>query len=129
MSVHLWDAPIAGTPPEPLLLKAVTVRLIEDSERQRFDEELAPALVDPQSPPPPPACPVRTDRLDSLGDRFGQEMTDPRDPRGVRHKLAALLTLPGLASAWSSNWPCPPTPTKRQPSPPICPTWIWRESA
>ena len=41
MSVHLFDGAIVGTPPEPLLLEAVTVRLIEDSERERFDEELA----------------------------------------------------------------------------------------
>jgi len=41
MSVHLWDGSIDGTPPEPLLLGAVTVRLIEDSERERFDRELA----------------------------------------------------------------------------------------
>ena len=40
MSVHLFDCSIAGTPSEPTLLQEVTVRLIEDSERQRFDEEL-----------------------------------------------------------------------------------------
>jgi hypothetical protein len=40
MSVHLFDAGVAGTPSEPILLKEVTVRLIEDSERERFDEEL-----------------------------------------------------------------------------------------
>jgi hypothetical protein len=40
MSVHLFDGLIIGAPPEPLLLEAVTVRLIEDSERERFDEEL-----------------------------------------------------------------------------------------
>ena len=40
MSVHLSDGLITGTPPEPLLLEAVTVRLMEDSERERFDEEL-----------------------------------------------------------------------------------------
>jgi hypothetical protein len=40
MSVHLFDGLIAGTPPEPLLLEAVSVRLMEDSERERFDEEL-----------------------------------------------------------------------------------------
>ena len=38
MSVHLFDAGIAGTPSEPILLKEVTVRLIEDSEREHFDE-------------------------------------------------------------------------------------------
>jgi len=40
MSVHLFDSPIAGTPPEPLLLEAVAVRLIQDCERERFDAEL-----------------------------------------------------------------------------------------
>ena len=40
MAVHLFDRSIAGTPSEPMLLKAVTVRLIEDAERERFDEEL-----------------------------------------------------------------------------------------
>src|SRR5579862_9269741 len=41
MSVHLFDGPIAGAPQEPLLLKEVSVRLTEDSEQERFDEELA----------------------------------------------------------------------------------------
>ena len=40
MSVHLFYGGIAGTSPEPLLPEAVKVRLIEDSERERFDEEL-----------------------------------------------------------------------------------------
>ena len=40
MSVQLCDGLIVGTPPEPRLLEAVTVRLIADSERERFDEEL-----------------------------------------------------------------------------------------
>jgi hypothetical protein len=39
MSVHLFNGSIAGTPPEPLLLEAVTVGRIEDSERERFDGE------------------------------------------------------------------------------------------
>lgn len=41
MSVHLFNGPIAGTPPEATLLGSVTLRLTQDSERQRFDEELA----------------------------------------------------------------------------------------
>src|SRR3974377_2620364 len=40
MALHLFDSSIAGTPSEPLLLGEVTVRLIEDSERERFEEEL-----------------------------------------------------------------------------------------
>jgi len=41
MSVHLFDCSIAGTPSEPKVLEEVALRLIEDSERGRFDEELA----------------------------------------------------------------------------------------
>jgi hypothetical protein len=41
MSVHLFDCSIAGTPSEPKVLEEVAVRLIEESERGRFDEELA----------------------------------------------------------------------------------------
>ena len=41
MSVHLFDGLITGRPPEPLLLEAVTVRLLAKSERERFDEELS----------------------------------------------------------------------------------------
>jgi hypothetical protein len=58
--------------------------------------ELAPALADPQGPLPP-ACPVSTARLDSLWECFHKQMTDPRDPRGVRHKLAGFLVLIALA--------------------------------
>ena len=40
MSVHLFDGAPAGLPAEAPLLAEVTLRLIEDSERERFDEEL-----------------------------------------------------------------------------------------
>lgn len=40
MAVHLFDGPIKGTPTEPLLLEGVTLRLIEEPERERFDQEL-----------------------------------------------------------------------------------------
>src|SRR5437867_656451 len=41
MSAHLLNGSINGTPAEPLLPEAVTVRFIEGSERGRFDEDLA----------------------------------------------------------------------------------------
>ena len=40
MALHIFDTSIVGTPSEPLLLGEVTLRLIEDSERERFDGEL-----------------------------------------------------------------------------------------
>jgi len=58
--------------------------------------ELPPAWADPQGPLPP-ACPVPTLRLNSLWECFCRLMTDPRDPRGVRHPLAGLLALIALA--------------------------------
>jgi hypothetical protein len=66
--------------------------------------ELPPDLANPQGPRPP-ACPIRTKRLDSLCERMGKELTDPRDPRGLRHKLAGLLSLTGLAMAAGCKGP------------------------
>jgi hypothetical protein len=40
MAVHLFDGVIAGTPVESVLLSEVSVRLIAEEERARFDEEL-----------------------------------------------------------------------------------------
>ncbi len=53
----------------------------------------------------PPACPVPTARLDSLWERFHKQMTDPRKPRGVRHKLASCLALVALAVAAGCKGP------------------------
>jgi hypothetical protein len=66
--------------------------------------ELPPDLANPQGPRPP-TCPVRTNRLDSLCERMGKEVTDPRHARGVRHKLAGLLSLTGLAVAAGCKGP------------------------
>src|SRR3989442_1224296 len=40
MSIHLSDSVVAGLPQEPMLLSEVSVRLLEPSERARFDELL-----------------------------------------------------------------------------------------
>jgi hypothetical protein len=66
--------------------------------------ELAPELADPQRPLPP-ACPVPTAQLNSLWACFGAQMTDPRKPRGVRYKLASVLTLTALAVAAGCQGP------------------------
>ena len=66
--------------------------------------ELPPAWADPQGPLPP-ACPVGTARLDSLWQCFHKQMTDPRNPRGVRHKLAGFLALVALAVAAGCKGP------------------------
>jgi hypothetical protein len=85
--------------------KQLWVRALAKGALERVQAaELPPDLANPQGPPPP-ACPVRTRRLDSLCERLGKELTDPRDPRGVRHKLAGLLTLTGLAVAAGCKGP------------------------
>ena len=66
--------------------------------------ELSPALANPQGPWPP-ACPVPTARLGSLWECFYRGPTDPRKPRGVRHKLAGCLTLVALAVAAGCKGP------------------------
>ena len=66
--------------------------------------ELPPALADPQGPRPP-ACPVPTLQLDSLWECFHQQITDPRKPKGVRHKLAGFLALIALAVAAGCKGP------------------------
>jgi hypothetical protein len=66
--------------------------------------EMPPALADPQGPLPP-ACPVSTAGLGSLWECLHQQMTDPRDRRGVRHKLAGVLALIALAVAAGCKGP------------------------
>jgi len=76
----------------------------ENALEQVRAPELAPELADPQGPLPP-ACPVGIGRLGSLWECFHKRMTDPRDPRGVRHKLAGVLALIALAVAAGCKGP------------------------
>lgn len=77
--------------------KQLWVRALSQSSLEQVRAaELPAAWADPQGPPPP-ACPVPSARLDSLWEAFRKLMTDPRDPRGVRHKLAGTLALMALA--------------------------------
>lgn len=76
----------------------------KDALEQARALELPEALADPHGPLPP-ACPVSTARLDSLWECFHKRMTDPRRPRGVRHKLAGVLALIALAVAAGCKGP------------------------
>jgi hypothetical protein len=86
--------------PKQLWVRALGEAALEQARAP----ELPSALADPQGPLPP-ACPVRTEQLNSLRERFHQRMTDPRKPRGVRHKLASTLTLIGVAVAAGCKGP------------------------
>jgi hypothetical protein len=78
--------------PKQLWVRALGEAALE----QACAPELPAALADPQGPLPP-ACPVRTNELDSLRERFHKHITEPRKPRGVRHKLGSTLTLIAVA--------------------------------
>lgn len=78
--------------PKQLWVRALGERALE----QVRAPELPLALADPHGPLPA-ACPVATAGLSSLWECFRQHMTDPRDPHGVRHKLASCLVLVALA--------------------------------
>ena len=56
-----------------------------------------PAHLAPHQKLLPPPCPVATERLSSLWERFRDHLTDPRKPKGKRHPLASILTLVALA--------------------------------
>jgi hypothetical protein len=86
--------------PKQLWVRALGERALEQVQAP----ELPAALADPQGPLSP-ACPVATARLDSLWECFRQGMTDPRDPHGVRHKLATCLALMALAVAAGCKGP------------------------
>ena len=78
--------------PKQLWVRALGEGALEEVRRA----ELPPALRDPKGPRPP-ACPVPTEGLESLWECFRKYITDPRDPHGLRHKLAGFLTLIALA--------------------------------
>ena len=86
--------------PKQLWVRALGAGVLEQVQAP----ELPPAWADPQGPLPP-ACPVGTARLDSLWQCFHKQMTDPRNPRGVRHKLASFLALVALALAAGCKGP------------------------
>jgi Druantia protein DruA/DDE_Tnp_1-associated len=86
--------------PKELWVRPLGARALE----QVRAPELPPALADPEGPRPP-ACPVPTARLGSLWECFRKLITDPRKPRGVRHKLAGFLTLIALAVAAGCKGP------------------------
>jgi hypothetical protein len=86
--------------PKQLWVRPLGERALEQVRAPK----LPPALADPQGPLPP-ACPLPTARLGSLWEGFQQRLTDPRKPRGVRHKLAGCLGVIALAVAAGCKGP------------------------
>lgn len=86
--------------PKEIWVRPLTPQALE----QLRAAQLPPALALHQRPLPPP-CPVPSPRLEGLWDWFHRRLTDPRKPRGQRHKLATILTLVALAVAAGAQGP------------------------
>jgi hypothetical protein len=85
--------------------KELWVRALSPGVLEQIGAAVLPAAwADPKGPRPP-ACPVPTPRLDSLWECLHQHMTEPRKPKGVRHKLAGFLALIALAVAAGCKGP------------------------
>lgn len=65
---------------------------------------LAPELIDGSRilPPPPP---VKTAMMESLWQHVRKALPDPRNPRGIRHPLATMVSLATLAIAAGCQGP------------------------
>jgi len=78
--------------------KELWVRALSRQDLAQLRQPELPAhLQAPGAKPPPPACPVPTAQMDSLWEHFRKQLTDYRDPRGVRHPLPTLLAILALA--------------------------------
>ncbi len=86
--------------PKELWVRALSPEALEQLQAP----ELPPALANPAGPRPP-CCPVATGQLGSLYECFRSRITEPRRPKGLRHKLASLLTLIALAVAAGCQGP------------------------
>ena len=82
---------------DPLHPKEIWARALSpEALEQLRAPELSADLASDQKPLPPP-CPVPTDGLHSLWERFRDHLTDPRKPKGKRHQLASILSIVALA--------------------------------
>lgn len=75
-----------------------------DALAQLQARELPPQLQSDRPPPPPPV-PIVTEQMDSLWDFVRPRLTDPRQPKGIRHPLPALICLAALAMAAGCQGP------------------------
>jgi hypothetical protein len=77
--------------------KEIWVRALGPKALEQLRAAELPAHLSGGQKPLPPPCPVATERLHSLRQRFRDHLTDPRKPRGKRHQLASILSIVALA--------------------------------
>lgn len=82
---------------DPKHPKEIWVRALSPEALAQLRAAELPAHLASHQKPLPPPCPVVTERLPSLWQRFRDQLTDPRKPKGKRHPLASILTLVALA--------------------------------
>lgn len=86
--------------PKELWVRALSPTALAELRAPELPESLRTG-----KPPPPPASPVPTAQLDSLWFHFRDLIIDPRQRRGIRHPLPAVLTLAALALAAGCHGP------------------------
>jgi hypothetical protein len=86
--------------PKELWVLPLEARALE----QLRAEQLAPELQD-RSRPLPPLPTVKTSAMGSLWEHVRKKVTDPRNPRGVRHSIISLVCMATLAIAAGCQGP------------------------
>jgi hypothetical protein len=77
--------------------KEIWVRALSSEALAELRAASLPAHLAPHQKLLPPPCPVVTERLSSLWQCFRDYVTDARKPKGIRHPLASVLSIVGLA--------------------------------
>lgn len=77
--------------------KEIWVRALSPQALEQLRMPVLPAHLAEHQKLLPPPCPVATERLHSLFQRFRDQLTEPRKAKGIRHQLASMLTIVALA--------------------------------
>jgi len=85
--------------------KQLWVRALHPQACAWLRAESLPDELAAQLPQPPPRSPYQSAQLDSLWQRYHDQLTDPRARRGKRHLLATILTIAAAATVAGERGP------------------------
>jgi hypothetical protein len=85
--------------------KQLWVRALHPQAQAWLSAETLPDHLATQVPEPLPRCAYQSAQLGSLWQRFHDQLTDPRAPRGRRHLLSTILTIAAVATVAGERGP------------------------
>ena len=85
--------------------KELWVRALGPKALDQLRAEELPKSLEGKQGPLPPEVPIATAQIDSLRTFIRQQVTDPRSPRGVRHRITPFLCICALAIAAGCQGP------------------------